>query len=419
LPDYKTAVELDPNRTHRDRLAKDRRRLEHHAGRYRLVFRVRDERLTLIDGCPTVPAGADSIVWARAIADRVAPGSWSEPTPGEVRIATELGAARYWALLQRPPSPSLADRPEIASQFLENLDVPDQTPQWISIGSGALCKWSCPNGHDSYSAPVDRRTGPQATGCPECGRVRTAEARRRPPAGGSAADVTPELADYFIDNLTRPGVDLTQLRPDSHDQCRWRCARADCTRTLQDTVKGRRARPGAVCRDCRPIRLWETRRANPDDPTNTHWKAALQALDEFISAHGHARIPADHNAAAADRSTFPLGAWVGQTRKRRTRLTSAQLEALAARPEWIWAAKDDAWWRTFALLEQFAAREKHVRVPPRHREGGRRLDAFIAKQRQRYAQGRLAADRVAALEELPEWAWRLRRRRSDARTADE
>lgn len=182
LPDYDTAVEIDPYSTHRDRADRDRRRLEHHARRYGLVFRVRDERLPSIDGCPTVPRNSESVVWGRAIGCRISPGTWSEPTRGEVRIATELAAARYAELLHRPPSPSLADRPEIAAEFLENLDVHfQQTPEWISVGSGCLCLWSCPNGHDPYPAPVDRRTGPQATGCPTCGHARAAAVRRRPP----------------------------------------------------------------------------------------------------------------------------------------------------------------------------------------------------------------------------------------------
>jgi hypothetical protein len=141
-------------------------------------------------------------------------------------------------------------------------------------------------------------------------------------------------------------------------------------------------------------------------------------LDDFISAHGHARIPAAHIAACGG-ETFPLGAWVLQTRKRRATLTPTQLNDLAARPQWVWAAKEDAWWRTFALLKQFAEREGHTRVPAKHVEGDRRLDALIDKERRRYDEGRLSADRIAALEELPGWAWRVRQRPSRAKIAPE
>lgn len=115
LPAYDTAVEIDPYRTHRDRVDKDRRRLEHHAGTYARVFRVRDQRLPDIDGCPTVPARAESLQWARTTATEVAAADWTEPTAGEVRIAVETGAAAYFDLIQTPPSPSLAQRPEIAT----------------------------------------------------------------------------------------------------------------------------------------------------------------------------------------------------------------------------------------------------------------------------------------------------------------
>jgi hypothetical protein len=213
LPTHDTAVEIDPYRTHRDRVEKDRRRLEHHASSYAHVFRVRQEGLPVIDGCPTVPTRARSLDWARTIAEHVDGADWTEPSPEEVRIAVEAGAGAYFHPIQTPPSPSLSERPEIAREFVLNLDVADQRPEWISIGSGALCLWSCPNGHPDYPAPVDRRTGPQATGCPTCGRQRGAEARRRPPPGGSAADLGPELVGFFIENLSNPGCGLTQVRP--------------------------------------------------------------------------------------------------------------------------------------------------------------------------------------------------------------
>lgn len=410
LPAYDTAVEIDPYRTHRDRADKDRRRLEHHASTYSRVFRVREDRLPTIDGCPTVPTRGHPLVWARTIAEKVAPADWTALTPEQVRISLATAAAAYFDLIQKPPKPSLAARPEVAREFVVNLDVPNQTPEWIALGSGAFCLWSCPRGHADYPAPVDRRTGPQATGCPSCGWERVAEARRRPPVGGSAADRLPEIVGFFIENRSSPHRDLTQLRPNSHDMCRWRCARVGCENVLQDSVKGRAGRPGAVCYDCRSHRIWETRRANPEDPVNRRWQAALRALDEHIALTGHARIP----ASARHGDGFRLGAWVLQTRKRRAKLTPLQLEDLAARPQWIWAVKDEAWWRTFALMQQFTNREGDARVPAGHKEGDVRLDLFVAKQRQRFDQKVLASDRVAALQSLPGWVWRSHRRRSDA-----
>lgn len=411
LPAFDTAVEIDPYRTHRDRADKDWRRLEHHASSYSHVFRVRQEGLPQITGCPTVPRRATPLVWARTIAGSTRAAEWTEPTPGEVRIAIASGAAAYFALIQSPPLRALAHRPEIASEFVEILDVPGQQPEWIPLGSGAMCVWACPQRHAHYQAPVDRRTGPQATGCPRCGYARVAKSRRRPRIGGSAADIHAEIVDFFIDNLTTPGSDLIQVRPGSHDKCRWRCARPGCDRVLKDTVKGRAARPGAVCGGCRPAELWDTRPPNADDPVNRHWAAALRALDIYICVNGHARIAANF---VTDEG-FRLGAWVLQTRKRRANLTPDRLADLAARPEWVWSAKDDAWRRSLALLRQFGEREGHTAVPPGHKESGLRLDAFVAKQRQRYHEEVLTRDRIAALEAMPGWVWRTRRRRSDAR----
>lgn len=410
LPAFETAVELDPYRTHRDRVEVDRRRLDEHRARYPRVFRVRDERLPTLEGCPSVARTGPVLRWAHAIAQVVAPSQWRDPSPGEIRIATEAGAAAFFALIQTPPSPCLADCPEVAAELVENLDVPGQQAQWISLGSGSLCLWSCSRGHPDYSAPVDRRTGPQATGCPQCGRARGAEMRRRPDPGGSAGEVCPEIVGFFIDNLTRPDVGLADLRPGSHDLCRWRCAHPGCVTLIRDSVKGRSVRPGAGCYDHRGTRIWEARRANPTDPSNLRWQAGLRALDDYIAVHGHAQIP----VASVAPDGFDLGAWVGLTRKRRADLRADQLDDLAERPAWVWGAKQAAWDSSFALLAQFAAREGHTHIPSGHREDGRRLDTFVHKQRRRYRDDLLPPDRVEALEELPGWVWRERRRRSGA-----
>src|SRR5690606_9220866 len=104
----------------------------------------------------------------------------------------------------------------------------------------------------------------QQVGCPPCGQARRNTARRTPPQGKSGADKHPELVRYFIENLTNPGTTLAELKPSSHADCLWRCATPGCGNTFTRSVNARLRAPDAGCLDCRPERLWETRRANPD-----------------------------------------------------------------------------------------------------------------------------------------------------------
>ena len=61
------------------------------------------------------------------------------------------------------------------------------------------------------------------------------------------------------------------------------------------------------------------------------------------------------------------------------------------------------WEEGFGYLLRFAEREGHTRVPDGHVEDGYRLGAWVNKQRGR--KGKLDADRIRRLAELPGWTW--------------
>jgi hypothetical protein len=79
-----------------------------------------------------------------------------------------------------------------------------------------------------------------------CGRRRTAAARSAPIPGKSLADLHPRLATELVMNLTHPGRSAAQIRPGSHDRCRWRCEKAH----EWEAVVKNRARDGAGCPSC-------------------------------------------------------------------------------------------------------------------------------------------------------------------------
>lgn len=409
VPFIDTAIELDPHWSHRDRLETDVRRMAHHARSYQRVIRVRDEGLPTIAGCPTVSSRASAPEWARTICRFLAMDARQDLKADEIDVALRAAAIKFRSLQQTPPARSLADRPDIACDFIENLTVPNQTPTWISIGSGDLCRWRCPADlHEPYEQTVDKRTGPQQCGCKHCGRLRISSSRRRPAPGQSAADAAPELVSAFVSNLHLPELALTDVRPNSHDQCLWRCSSASCDNLLRESVKGRRARPGAVCGDCRSTRVWDTRRANFEDPVNIHWRLGVEEFAAHTSVTGHGRVP----ERTVTQSGFKLGVWVRHAR--RASLTHAQQADLLLLDHWSQAPKEAAWWNGYALLEQYVHREGHARVPAKHTEDGYTLGLYVGKQRKRYNEGVLSAERVRHLESIPQWLWRLRKRRSNA-----
>jgi superfamily II DNA or RNA helicase len=63
------------------------------------------------------------------------------------------------------------------------------------------------------------------------------------------------------------------------------------------------------------------------------------------------------------------------------------------------------WEFMFGLLERFAGREGHTRVPALHTESSFNLGFWITIQRMRKRQGALGARRMGLLEALPGWQW--------------
>jgi len=64
-----------------------------------------------------------------------------------------------------------------------------------------------------------------------------------------------------------------------------------------------------------------------------------------------------------------------------------------------------SWGFRYGLLERYAEREGHPRVPQGHVEDGFRLGAWVTNQRVFYGRGTLEADRIRRLEKLPGWTW--------------
>jgi superfamily II DNA or RNA helicase len=64
-----------------------------------------------------------------------------------------------------------------------------------------------------------------------------------------------------------------------------------------------------------------------------------------------------------------------------------------------------SWEHWFGLLERFATREGHTRIPASYVEDGHRLGKWVSKQRAAHGAGRTSAERIGRLEALPGWLW--------------
>ena len=76
----------------------------------------------------------------------------------------------------------------------------------------------------------------------------------------TAADAVPALREEYIENLTRPGIDLDWLSPSAKDQARWRCS--SCGHEWQSSIASR-ASQRSRCPECALLSQAKTRSTPP------------------------------------------------------------------------------------------------------------------------------------------------------------
>jgi len=128
-----------------------------------------------------------------------------------------------------------------------------------------------------------------------------------------------------------------------------------------------------------------------------NFERTFRALETFVAREGHADVPLHHREDGVG-----LGVWVSNMRftKANTGLREDWARRLEALPGWKWLSGDD-----FFLVERYARREGHTRIPEDYVEEGRPLGRWAPQQRRTYASGRLARDYVERLERIPGWEW--------------
>jgi uncharacterized protein (UPF0303 family) len=120
--------------------------------------------------------------------------------------------------------------------------------------------------------------------------------------------------------------------------------------------------------------------SQPSNPSELAWENGFAALIQFKAREKHCRVPRGHQEGA-----YNLGTWVINQRNRRGALSAQRRQRLDAIGfDWTLSRLPrDSWENGFAALEQFKAREKHCRVPRKHREGAYNLGTWVVNQRNR------------------------------------
>lgn len=140
------------------------------------------------------------------------------------------------------------------------------------------------------------------------------------------------------------------------------------------------------------------------------WEDGYRRTAAYMTAHGRL-VPQSYIEPDGHR----LGAWVLKQRqayvheRRRGVLTADRIARLEALPYWSWTPNDDAWHMACAALRRIAAHrlgDDGFVVIPQEPVDGIDLSSWATWQRRHYERGKLAGDRIAALEAVPGWTWR-------------
>nr|WP_237532550.1 DEAD/DEAH box helicase [Streptomyces sp. SID8352] len=124
----------------------------------------------------------------------------------------------------------------------------------------------------------------------------------------------------------------------------------------------------------------------------------IATVEEFHAAHGHVDIPVAFEAPAG--RVRPAG-WIAVALSGERHLTRAEVARLHAVGLPVPGQADPQWESNLAALRAYRAQHGHLDVPAKYvTPGGAALGTALATLRYKHRQGRLSADRVAALEKL-------------------
>lgn len=142
------------------------------------------------------------------------------------------------------------------------------------------------------------------------------------------------------------------------------------------------------------------------------WERSYAELEAYVAEHGSALAPPRSPSA----SGINLGVWVTIQRKSYANgnLDEQRQRRLEKLPGWSWDRLADAWEKAFSLVEDYAKKHGHARVPQTERASNVNLGSWVSGQRVKYARGQLSDEEQRRLEALPGWEWDARNAKWDS-----
>jgi len=143
------------------------------------------------------------------------------------------------------------------------------------------------------------------------------------------------------------------------------------------------------------------------------WETKCAMVRTYVSEHG--QFPAQSYRTAAGGA---LGYWLSNQRQRRSKLSVGRVALLEAIPGWWWKTKtarapldtdrEIAWGLMCGRVEVYVL--AHGKLPARTYvdTDGAAVGSWVARQRRLAV--KLSSERVARLEKIPGWAWRVHAR---------
>lgn len=264
-------IDMDPTRWHISALAKERdaRKLERLAGQRYVRVRPRALGLLPVERADphqqVVLADAperDAWLWASAVLlalEHYSPGIRSRIPAAHERAAALARADVRWRRLRAGARPrSLqSEHPDIAAEFVSAAGRPGLSAADFAPAGDDRVRWRCSQCGREWEARVANRTLGR-TGCPSCSLRRGAALSAVPRRGRSFADLHPDSAASFVEDLTNPEKTPQDLKPNSVDRCRWTCRY--CGQPWVTTPHALNRRPTSGCRECGWRRGVEKRR---------------------------------------------------------------------------------------------------------------------------------------------------------------
>jgi hypothetical protein len=138
--------------------------------------------------------------------------------------------------------------------------------------------------------------------------------------------------------------------------------------------------------------VWKTRKIK----NRYSWDEQLAALREYVAA----------NNALPKKSHERLGLWINSQRMHKNKLTDDKKASLEAIPGWLWKAhevEDNSSWDE-RLLDLIIYVGFHNKLPD---HTNKQLSTWVMNQRR--CKNKLTAEKQAALEAVPGWAWNMRK----------